>query len=146
MSEYVRFRIIIMGIAFVMFAVPSYIVLPSFITDEMNKLTGGNSLSPMSSAILSKLGIPSIETIVTLTQYSAVGFIVAGLGTIAFGIIAKNIPKQTSIKAQMKSKQRLHESEDSNPDVLYFLKERLAKGEITSNQYHNIKKTLEDEV
>jgi uncharacterized membrane protein len=146
MFEYVRFRTIIIGICFVLFAIPSYIIIPSFITVEMNKLTGGGSLSPMSYQILSSLGIPPIDTIVVLVQYSFVGLMVAGLGIIAFGAIAKNIPKQTAVKMKIESNQRAYEKEDSNLEVLHLLKERLAKGEITSNQYQDLRKVLEDKV
>jgi len=141
-----RFKTVIIGIAFVMFAIPSYIVIPPFITDEMNKLTGGNSLSPMGYQILSKLGIPSIDTIVSLTQYTFVGIIVAGLGTIVFGAISKNIPKQTDVKVQIESNQRLHSKENFNLEVLHLLKERLARGEITSSEYQDLKKVLEDKI
>jgi len=138
----VRFRAVIIGIFCVISAVPGYTTLPSFITAEMNKLTGGSS-SPMSSQILSTLGIPPIDTIVTLIQYSFVGLFVVGLGFIAFGLVSKGIPKRAFPKLSIESKLS---TEEPTPDVLHVLKERLANGEITSNQYHDIRKVLEDKI
>ncbi len=141
-----RVKTIITGIACVLFGIPSYIIIPSFITTEMNKLTGGNSLSPMSYQILSSLGIPPIDTIVVLVKYSCIGLIVAGLGIIFFGAISKNIPNQVVTKLSIESNQQVHSGEEPKPEVLHLLKERLAKGEITPKQYQNLKKVLEDKV
>ena len=138
-----RFKAVIIGLVCVVLSIPSYNVVPSFISSEMNKLTGGSS-SPMSYEILSKLGIPPVDTMVTLIQYSFVGLFVAGLGIIAFGIVSKNMPKRTFSKLTIESK-AMH-SEESKDDVLHVLKERLANGEITSSQYQDIRKVLEDKI
>ncbi len=108
----------------------------------MNKLTGGNSLSPMSYQILSSLGIPPIDTMIVLVKYSFIGLIVAGFGIIAFGAVSKNIPKQKAGKLLVES----NIQEEHQPEVLHLLKERLAKGEITSNQYRDIRNVLEDRI
>jgi uncharacterized membrane protein len=140
----VRLKIIIIGIACVLFGIPGYTIIPSFIITEMDKLTGGNSLSPMSSQILSTLGIPPIDTIALMVKYSFVGLVVAGLGIIFFGAVSKNIPKQVVAKLSIESNQKVHSYEEPKSEVLDLLKERLARGEITSKQYQNLKKVLED--
>ncbi|MGI0069372.1 MAG: SHOCT domain-containing protein, partial [Nitrosopumilaceae archaeon] len=59
---------------------------------------------------------------------------------------SKNMPKQVVAKLSIESNQQVHGNEEPNPEVLHLLKERLAKGEITQNQYQNLKKVLEDKV
>ena len=140
-----RLRTVVIGIFFIIFAIPSYTIVPTFITTEMNKLTGGGTLSPMSYQILSSLGIPPIDTIVVLIKYSFIGLIIAGFGVIAFGMVSKNIPKRMVAKLSLESNQKADDNEPK-PEVLYLLKERLAKGEITSRQYQDIRNVLEDKI
>jgi uncharacterized membrane protein len=140
----VKLRIIIIGIIFVLFAIPGYTILPSVITHETNNLTGGNLQSPLTKAMLAQMGIPSIDTIIKLTQYCFVGLAVAGLGIIVLGVLSKKIPKQTPIKVQREPSSEV--PDEGNPNELRLLQERLAKGEISSSQYQNLKKLLEDKL
>lgn len=88
----------------------------------MNKLTGGNSLSPMSYQILSSLGIPPIDTIIVLVKYSIIGLIVAGLGIIFFGAVSKNIPNQVVTKLSIESNQQVHVTKNPNPRFCIYSK------------------------
>jgi uncharacterized membrane protein len=134
------------GIFFVLVAIPSYSIVPTLFTGFMSKFSGGDSPTPMASQIFSQLGIPPIDAIVKYIQYSLIGLIVAGIFLMAFGIMAKKIQKQPSVALSVDSSQKIQEQENTNFKALHLLQERLAKGEITSSQYLSLKKVLEDKV
>lgn len=150
---------IIVGIMLVLFAIPSYFYFPSFISDEMNKLTETNTPSPMAVQILSTLHIPSTETMVKLTQYSSIATGVAGLGFIAFGAIAKKkarpevqyealfdlikILKELAAKMSKGTPQGFQGEKNVSLRAIHLLQERLVQGEITSFQFESLKKLLE---
>lgn len=133
---------IVIGIFLVLFAIPSYNLVPTFITTTMNKLTGGNGVSPMASQIFSQLGIPPVDVVTEYIQYSFIGCVFAGIGVIAYGIVQKRT-KRSPVKVSIETNQDLKE-EDANAKALQLLQERLAKGDITSSQYKNLRKLLED--
>ena len=139
-----RKGILAIGIALIIFAIPGYTIGPGFITKEINKLTGGTD-THMASSILSQMGIPPIDEMFKITQYSFVGLGVAGIGAMVVGAVAKK-PKRVFAKPKTKSVDNI-EYEDmqvkSNPSNT--LKERLARGEITSSQYQNLKRLLEED-
>ncbi len=140
-------KIVLIGIAIILVAIPSYTIVPSGITHAMTKLTGGDTTSSLNNQIFSQLGIPPIDTIAKFIQYSFIGLIVAGLGITVFGAISKKIPKQPPVRLSIESVQRLEddkEEKDANSKAVHLLQERLAKGEITSSQYQNLLKLLED--
>jgi len=143
-----RPRLIIIGAIFVLFAIPSYIAVPHLITLEMSKLPWINSQSDLNNQIFAQLGfppMPPINSIIIFIQYSIIGIIVAGLGIIAFGVISKKAVKQSALNLPIESTQRLQD-EEVNPKALHLLQERLAKGEITSSQFQNLKKMIEDKI
>ncbi len=166
MCETVKVQLVITGILFVLLAIPSYNILPSFITSEMNKLSGGKE-SPMADQILSELHIPPVDTIAKYIKYSCIGFGLAGLGIIAYGAISKRISGMPAVKLSIDASQRVQDGvadklhkdgiinlsidapqrvqDDHNTNIMAIrlLQERLAKGEITSNQYQILKKMLE---
>jgi len=146
MYDHVRFKIILIGFAIVMFAAPCYYLFPTFATHAMSMFTGGTAASPMSYQIFAQLGIPPMQTVITLVQYSIIGFIVFGVGAIAFGIISKGQPKKKSYKLKIESTPQKNEKEDLNPEVIHLLKERLAKGEISFNEYDDLKKAVEEKI
>jgi hypothetical protein len=134
------------GITFALLAIPAYSMIPPFITKIMNKLPFGNEQSPMASQIFSQLGmppIPSTPDIIAFVQYCCIGLVVAGVGIIIFGILSKKTPKSSPIKVSLEPAQRLQD-EDTNLKAINLLQERLAKGEITSSQYQNLRKLLEE--
>ena len=141
-----RPKIVMIGILFVLLAIPSYNIVPALLTELMNKFTGGGAATPMANQIFAQLGIPPIDTIIKYLQYSLIGLIVAGLFIVVFGMLAKKIQKQPAVTLSIDSGQKMQEQENSNFRALYLLQERLAKGEITSSQYLNLKKVLEDRV
>lgn len=139
-----RKGILAVGVALIIFAIPGYIIGPGFATKEINKLTGGTD-THMASSILAQMGIPPIDEMFKITQYSFVGLGITGIGAIIVGAVAKK-PKRQFAKSKTKSVDSV-EYEDvqvkSNPSNT--LKERLARGEITSSQYQNLKRLLEED-
>jgi hypothetical protein len=133
------------GIAFVVLAIPAYLVSPHYITKAMDKLSLGNEQSPMASQIFTQLGmppIPSTPDLIAYVQYCCIGLAIAGVGIIFFGtVLKKTLP--TTVKVSLEPPQRLQD-EDTNLKAINLLQERLAKGEITSSQYQNLKKLLEE--
>jgi uncharacterized membrane protein len=62
-----------------------------------------------------------------------------------FGAIAKKIqtPRFAIIEKDTESEEIVENRQDDNK-AFHILQERLAKGEITSSQYQNLKKLLEE--
>ena len=140
-----RIKIVIYGLC-ALLAIPSYTIVPSLITTTMSKFSGGNSPSLMASQIFSQLGIPPIDTIIKLIQYSLIGLAVAGLFITVFGVIAKKTPKKSTVTLSINSNQKMQDQESINLRAIHLLQERLAKGEITSTQYMSLKNVLEDKI
>ena len=108
------------------------------------------------STILHQMGFPSKETINKLIQYSFVGLALSALGLILFGMVAKKkVPKQFITKVIMKESKTATEEPkvthqkpvdvklQPNLRSIRILQERLAKGEITSSEFENLKRLLE---
>ncbi len=139
-----KFRIVIIGITFALLGVYAYSMIPPFIAKAMNKLTLGNEQSPMASQIFSQLGmppIPSTPEIAAFVQYCCIGLVIAGIGIVIFGIVSKKT--LTTVKISLESAPR-SQDENTNFKAINLLQERLAKGEITSSQYQNLRKLLEE--
>jgi hypothetical protein len=133
------------GIAFVVLAIPTYLMSPHYITKAMDKLSLGNEQSPMASQIFAQLGmppIPSTPDLIAFVQYCCIGLAVAGLGIIFFGTVLKK-PLTTTVNISLEPETKLQD-EDTNLKAINLLQERLAKGEITSSQYQNLRKLLEE--
>ena len=117
---------------------------PGYITETVDKLTGGNASHSMTSSFLSQMGIPSVEEMIEIAHYSLLGIGVAGVGLTIFGAIIKNTKKE--IFMQSIEEESLDATETpSMPKALWVLQERLAKGEITSRQFKNLKRLLEEQ-
>jgi hypothetical protein len=139
-----KFRIVIIGITFALFGMYAYRMIPPLITKAMNKLTLGNEQSSMANQIFSQLGmppIPSTPEITAFVQYCCIGLAIAGVGIIIFGMASKKT--LTTVKISLESDQR-SQDDDINLKAINLLQERLAKGEITSSQYQNLRKMLEE--
>lgn len=130
-----------MGIVLIFFAVPGYVISPNVINTEINQLMGGNTDTRLATSILSQLGIPPIDEMAKIAQYSFVGLGVVGAGVIIFGIISKKYKPQF---ARSKTESAHHEDLKGESNVLGTLQDRLAKGEITPNQYQKLKRSLEE--
>ena len=141
---FVRLKIVIIGIVFILSAISGYRTIPDLISSQINTFTGGTT-SSVQSGILSQMGIPPLDTIIQFTQYCLIGLIVAGLGTIVFGMMVKKTPKQVYKNIKVEDIQEYQKSAPT-PDktILQLLHERLVKGEITSSQYQNLKNILEE--
>jgi hypothetical protein len=122
-----KLKIIVLGTSLILLAFPAYTILPSLMINEANKLTGGNSRSVLTEAMLAQMGIPSIDTVIKFTKYCTIGLAVAGLGIIVFGIIAKKVPKQSAVKIATDPNQQSQEKNVDNK-YIHLLQERLAKG------------------
>jgi len=119
----------------------------------MSSMTGSSVPGTSGSSILKSMGYPSRTVVIPLIQYSFVGLGAVGIGFIAFGAIAKKIKKQFEMKLVAEEHETVKEihsepqSKDekiqSNLRSLRILQERLAKGEITSNEFQKLKKFLE---
>ena len=139
-----RKGIIIIGVVLIIFTVPGYTISPDLITKEMNILTGGNADTHLTSAMLSQMGIPPIDEMIKVTQYSFMGLGVVGIGCIFMGAFSKK-SKPQFITSKMESPYHKEGDDERKRNALNTLQERLAKGEITSIQYQILKKILEED-
>lgn len=129
----------------IIFAAPGYVISPGLITSEINNLTGGNTDDNLTSSILSQMGIPPINEMVKIIQYSFVGLGLAGIGGIIVGMISKKSNPQFVTPKTESVHHKEHEEIKGKSTALNTLQERLAKGEITSSQYQNLKRLLEED-
>ena len=65
-----------------------------------------------------------------------------GFGMMFFGILIVGLIIYLLFKGTNRQNNTITSSNDSNANALEIAKSRLAKGEITSEEYENIKKTL----
>ncbi len=94
-----RLGLVIIGIFLIMVSIPSYYYAPSYLTASVHSFIGSMSGGNMNSAsLLRQMGYPSLHEVMPIFQYSLVGLAVAGLGMIAFGMVAKKAQKFRSIK------------------------------------------------
>ena len=145
------------GLCLVLISVPAYLDTPNLISQMIHSFTGSftGSIPGTHGSILHQMGYPSRTVIIPLIQYSFLGLAVAGIGLAGFGSIAKKVSKQVTVKLVAEeseeterievppSSQITDERTQTNLRSLRILQERLAKGEITSNEFQNLKKLLE---
>jgi|SRR6185312_12239868 len=136
--------IIVIGLVLIIFTIPGYTLSPHLVTKEMNILTGGNADNHLTSAMLSQMGIPPIDEMIKITQYSFVGLGIVGIGCVFMGAFSKKTKSQF-ITSRTESAFHEEENKERKKNALNTLQERLAKGEITSSQYQNLKRILEDD-
>ena len=167
-----RIRPVIIGLVLVLISVPGYLDTPTLVSQMvhsmMGTMTGGSIPGAGSGSILKQMGYPSRTTIIPLIQYSFVGLGITGLGFMFFGAVAKKISSQVTVnlvtgdtkepekvekveklgnvekvKEIHTSTQFADERAQTNNRSLRILQERLAKGEITANEFQNLKRLLE---
>ncbi|HEU5221243.1 MAG TPA: hypothetical protein VFU58_04210 [Candidatus Nitrosotalea sp.] len=94
-----RLELVIIGIFLVMVSIPSYYYAPAYLTASVHSFIGSMSGGNMNTAsMLRQMGYPSLHEVMPIFQYSLVGLAVAGLGMMAFGMVAKKTPKFRSVK------------------------------------------------
>ena len=139
-----------------LFAYPGYVMSPGYISDTVNKLTGGNASHSMTSSFLSQMGIPSVDEMIDIAHYSFIGLGIAGLGLTIYGavtnnsknkIILESIKTNSSVAPNSSDKSNTSDTSSTSemPKALWLLQERLAKGEITSRQFKNLRRLLEEQ-
>jgi uncharacterized membrane protein len=144
-----RFRPLIVGVVFIMFAIPGYLYTPTLISHLIHSMLGSMPGSTSgTSSLLHQMGYPSRETVIKMIQYSFAGLAVTGIALLFFGAVTKkNLPKQFVAKLVMDEPVSIQQPQDRkvqlNLHSLRILQDRLAKGEITSNEFENLKRLLE---
>ena len=94
-----------------------------------------------------------MSAVIPIIQYSVIGMAAAGIGVVLFGFVAKKIPKKVVVKlvTEVSDKEKeVHidskptdEKIQTNLRSIRILQERLAKGEISSSEFLNLKRFLE---
>ncbi len=138
-----RFQPIIAGVVLIIFGIPGYLYAPNLMSQFMYPSTGTSGSSAMATSVLQQIGIPPIQVIDQWIHYSFVGLAIAGVLLVVLGIFTKKNVKQFSgIKAEPEESTEKSQEEPSQKS-LQILKERLARGEITPDDFLDLKKLLE---
>ena len=138
-----------------------YVMGPSMLSQMMNMFTPGGTGSVNSAGIdpYKMMGIPRPEELAKMAQYSFLGLMFGGLGVLVFGAMAKKKPKKVAPAQQLENEMALesqvhpqvhpqvkndlvNSEPRHNQRTLAILEERLARGEITTKEYVNLKKLL----
>ncbi len=141
-----------------------YVAGPSTINQMMGMFTPGGTSSTSSTTGIDPyrmMGIPRPEEMAKMAQYSFLGLMLAGIGVTIVGVMSKKKPPKKATPAQVVEYRVVPESElqsqaqpspkkevvgDAeslqNQRTLAILEERLARGEITTKEYVNLKKLL----
>jgi uncharacterized membrane protein len=157
-----RIRSVIIGLVLVLISVPGYLDTPTLMSQMVHYMMGamtGSIPGAGSGSILKQMGYPSRSTVVPLIQYSFVGLALAGLGFMGFGAIAKKITSQVTVNLatgdakepeKVEKIKEIHTSPQFTDERIHadnrslrILQERLVKGEITANEFQNLKRLLE---
>ncbi len=129
-----------------------YFYAPNPMSHFISSFTGSSGPNPMAADILGRIGIPPIETVDQMFHYTFAGSVTAGILIVVFGILLKKIPKKIVLKSVIdkpdeKETQVFSRSPDekmqTNLRSIRILQERLAKDEITSSEFQNLKRFLE---
>ena len=138
-----RFQLIITGAVLTMFGIPGYLYAPNLMSKFMYSYTGTSGSSAMATNVLQQIGIPPIQVIDQWMHYSFVGLAIAGVLLVVLGIFTKKSVKQFSGTNAEPEKSTENSQEDQSKKILQILKERLARGEITPDDFVDLKKLLE---
>ena len=150
-----RIALVITGICLAMISIPGYLDTPIFISQMIHSFTSSmtGSVPGTSGSILRQMGYPSRAVVIPMIQYSFVGLAIAGIGLTVFGAVAKKISKQVTVNLvaeEAKKVEKVHtspqitdERTQTNLRSLRILQDRLARGEITSSEFQNLKRLLE---
>jgi len=153
--------VLAIGIFLFAISVIGYVMGPSMINQMMTLFTPGGTSTTSSSGLdpYKMMGIPRPEEMAKMAQYSFLGLMFAGMGTTVFGVMAKkkapkmvapaNIENEMTVEPQVQPQVQTKVREDlANSDpkhyqrTLTILEERLARGEITTKEFVNLKNLL----
>ncbi len=150
-------KVLAIGLVIFIISLFGYMDGPAMISQLMNSFTGG-IVTQSSSGIdpYRMMGIPTPEAMGKMIQYSSLGLMLAGLGAIVLGILGKKGKPKQGATVQQENKTKFEppmeierqevvvdEETQTNNRSIEILQERLAKGEITSNEYLNLKRILD---
>lgn len=159
-----RIGLVMIGACLVIISIPGYLDTPSMMSQMIHSFTSsmtGSIPGTTGGSMLHQMGYPSRTVIIPLIQYSFVGLALVGIGFAAFGAVAKKIPKQVTVKLVTEepdivkdhtsseveethtSSKITDESTQTNLRSIRILQERLARGEISSSEYQNLKRLME---
>jgi uncharacterized membrane protein len=151
-----RIVLVMIGLCLVLISIPGYLDTPNLMSQMIHSFTSsftGSIPGTSGGSMLHQMGYPSRTVIIPLIQYSFVGLAAVGIGFVGFGSVAKKIPKQVTVKLVTEEAEKVKEVHTSpqitdertqtNLRSLRILQERLAKGEITSSEFQNLKRLLE---
>jgi len=153
-------KVLAIGLFVFVISLIGYMAGPAAISQMMDSFTGGVVAHNTGPSIdpYRMMGIPTPEEMGKMTQYSSLALMLGGLGAIVFGILGKKgKPKakqvatiqqenNTTFESSMEIKGQeviVDEETQTNNRSIEILQERLAKGEITSNEYLNLKRLLD---
>lgn len=110
----------------------------------MDSMIGTHDTTMMGTDILQRMGIPPVAEIDQLIHFSFVGL--AGAGVIAWilGILLKKKPPKpfSNLSLDEPSTYTKRPEEDTSQKSIEILKERLARGEITPDDFLSLRKFL----
>jgi len=151
-----RILLLAIGACLAVISIPGYLDSPSIISQMIHSFTStmtGSIPGTNGGSMLKQMGYPSRTVVIPMIQYMFAGLGVAGVGIAIFGIVAKKIPKQVKVKLVTEEPEKVKEIHMDSPSIdenaktnlrsLRILQERLAKGEITSSEFQNLKRFLE---
>lgn len=136
-------KLAVMSAGAVVFAASliGYDYAPKLVAKTMNKFTGGGGDQHLMRSMMTQMGIPPLETLQPLTQYTMISVGLIGIGVMIYGMLSRKNTQSTS--KFTKNKQKSQKIEKENQEKLDMLKESLANGEITYEQYQNILRRIE---
>ncbi len=113
-------------------------------SSTMDSMIGTHNSTVMGTDILQRIGIPPIPVMDQLIHFSFVGLAGAGVIVWILGIfLKKKPPKQFSnVSSEEPSTSTKIPQEDTSQKSVEILKERLARGEITPDDFINLRKFL----
>ena len=155
-----RTQILVIGAVIFALSIIGYMAFtPGFTSKMMSSFmpstTGSGNSQFETTRMLTQMGFPSFETIDSAMQFSSLGLAIAAVGVMVFGTIAKKkIPKKIPAKTKTESDVTIEkpvETKEKPQDMtmkenlraIRILQERLAKGEITPQEFSDLKRFLE---
>lgn len=144
---------LVIGSCIVFVSILGYFDTPSIISQMVHGIirtgTGAShDSSPVTtSSMLRSMGYPPRSIVVPIIQDSFIGLAITGIGMAGFGIMSKGLKKQFHAESPGKEQGKTALGEDATrakeePSSLRILQERLARGEITSSEFHRLKRLL----